>query len=145
MRADGADRPCEHRRRRRSIEDFNRKISTGLAKYPAIFYTPPLHVVERKGAILGSANNRSLEEIKTELKRLLVEYLSLEEMKPEDITDDMNLFGSDGVGLDSLDGVEIVVILHRHYGLDVKAIQKGREVFRSISTMAPYVLANATK
>jgi len=94
---------------------------------------------------LGSTTNRSLEEVKTELKRLVVEYLAIEEMKPEDIADDKNLFGGDGVGLDSLDGVEIVVLLHRHYGLDVKAMQKGREVFRSISTLAPYVLANATK
>jgi acyl carrier protein len=94
---------------------------------------------------LGSATNRSLEEVKTELKRLLVEYLAIDEMKPEDIPDDKNLFGGEGVGLDSLDGVEIVVLLHRHYGLDVKAMQKVREVFRSISTLAPYVLANATK
>jgi len=41
--------------------------------------------------------------------------------------------------------VEVVVILHRQYGLDVKAMQKGRDVFRSINTLAPYVLANATK
>jgi acyl carrier protein len=89
--------------------------------------------------------NQSLDEIKTELKRLLVENLSLEDVKAEDIGDDMNLFGEDGVGLDSLDGVEVVVVLHRHFGLDVKAMQKGRDVFRSINTLAPYVLANATK
>ena len=76
---------------------------------------------------------------------MLVENLSLEGMKPEDIGDDMNLFGDDGVGLDSLDGVEVVVILHRHFGLEVRDMQKGREVFRSINTLAPYVLANATK
>jgi acyl carrier protein len=89
--------------------------------------------------------NQSLDEIKSDLKRLLVENLSLEGVKPEDIGDDTNLFGDDGVGLDSLDGVEVVVILHRHYGLDVKSMQKGRDVFRSINTLAPYVLANATK
>lgn len=75
----------------------------------------------------------------------MVESLSLEDLKPEDIKDDMDLFGNDGVGLDSLDGVEIVVLLHRHYGLDVKAMQKGRDIFRSINTLAIYVLANATK
>lgn len=94
---------------------------------------------------MGSANTRSLQEIKEELKRLVVESLSLEDLKPEDIKDDMDLFGNDGVGLDSLDGVEIVVLLHRHYGLDVKAMQKGRDIFRSINTLAIYVLANATK
>jgi acyl carrier protein len=92
-----------------------------------------------------AAAQRTLDEVKVELKRLLVENLSLEDLKPEDIGDDMNLFGEDGVGLDSLDGVEVVVVLHRHYGLDVKAMQKGRDVFRSINTLAPYVLAHATK
>jgi acyl carrier protein len=94
---------------------------------------------------LASVRNQSLDEIKTELKRLLVENLSLEGVKPEDIGDDVNLFGEEGIGLDSLDGVEVVVVLHRHYGLDVRAMQKGRDVFRSINTLAPYVLANATK
>jgi acyl carrier protein len=88
---------------------------------------------------------RSLEEIKEELKRLVVENLSLEDLKPGDIADDTSLFGENGVGLDSLDGVEIVVLLRRQYGLDVKAMQKGREIFQSINTLAPYVLANATK
>ena len=94
---------------------------------------------------MGPATNRTLEEIKRELKRLLVEYLAIETMKPEDIADDQNLFGEGGLGLDSLDGVEIVVLLHRHYGLDVKSMQKSRDVFRSIDTLAPYVLAHATK
>jgi acyl carrier protein len=88
---------------------------------------------------------RSLEEIKQELKRLVVENLSLADLKAEDIKDDMELFGGDGVGLDSLDGVEMVVLLRRQYGLDVKAMQKAREVFRSINTLAPYVLDHATK
>lgn len=91
------------------------------------------------------AVNRTLQGIKDELKRLLVENLNLEDLTAEQIGDDDDLFGDDGVGLDSLDGVEVVVILHRTYGLDVKAMQKGRDVFRSINTLAPYVLANATK
>lgn len=93
---------------------------------------------------MESAKTRSLDEIKEELKLLVVENLSREDLKPEDIKDDTELFGG-GVGLDSLDGVEIVVLLRRRYGLDVKAMQKGREIFRSINTLAPYVLANATK
>lgn len=94
---------------------------------------------------MSSAKNRTLGEIKEELKKLLVENLSLEDVKPADIKDDMMLFGEDGLGLDSLDGVEVVVILQRQYGLDVKDMQKGREIFQSINTLAPYVLANATK
>ncbi len=76
---------------------------------------------------------KTLDEIKEELKRLVVENLSLEDLKPGDIKDDMSLFGDNGVGLDSLDGVEIVVLLRRQYGLDVKAMQKVRDIFtRSI-------------
>jgi len=86
-----------------------------------------------------AAKPRTLEEIKEELRRLVVENLSREDLKPEDIKDDTELFGG-GVGLDSLDGVEIVVLLRRRYGLDVKAMQKAREVFQSINT-----LAHATK
>jgi len=100
---------------------------------------------KRKSNTLSDPKNRSLEEIKQELKRLLVENLSLEGKKPEDIRDDMDLFGDGGVGLDSLDGVEVVVILHRHFGLDTKQMQKSREIFRSVNTMAPYILAHAVK
>lgn len=94
---------------------------------------------------MDGPTSRTLDDIKAALKRLLVENLSLEDLKAEDIADDANLFGEGGVGLDSLDGVEVVVILHRHFGLDVKKMQKGRDVFQSINTLAPYVLANATK
>jgi acyl carrier protein len=94
---------------------------------------------------LESPKSKSLDEIKRELKQLVVENLSLADLKPDDIKDDMNLFGGEGIGLDSLDGVEMVVLLRRIYGLDVKAMQKGRDIFRCINTLAPYVLSNATK
>jgi acyl carrier protein len=102
-------------------------------------------LIERAAKTLGSVRNQTLEELKEELKRLLVENLALEGVSAADIADDADLFGENGIGLDSLDGVEVVVILHRHYGLDVKAMQKGRDVFQSINTLAPYVLAHATK
>jgi acyl carrier protein len=86
-----------------------------------------------------------LDQIKTELKQLIVDNLALENLKADQIQDDADLFGPNGIGLDSLDGVELVVVLHRRFGLDVKVLQKNREVFRSINTLAPHVLANATK
>ncbi len=98
-----------------------------------------------RAAQLSSIQNRSLEQVKAELKQLLVDNLSLENLTPEAIRDDMELFGDNGIGLDSLDGIEVVVVLHRHFGLDVKAMQKSRDVFRSINTLAPYVQAHATK
>jgi acyl carrier protein len=101
--------------------------------------------LERNDSALETAKPRTLEQVKDELKRLFVEHLSLEGLKPGDIKDDAELFGDNGIGLDSLDGVEVVVLLSRQYGLNAKAMQKGRDVFRSIDTLAPYVLANATK
>ena len=86
---------------------------------------------------------KSLDELRQELKKLLVENLSIEDVTPADIGDDMPLFGDGGLGLDSLDGVEIVVMLQRHYGLDVKDMQKGREIFQSVNTLAQYVLDHA--
>jgi len=93
---------------------------------------------------LEPAKTRSLEEIKQQLKQLFVENFSLEQLRPEDIKDDRVLFGDGGVGLDSLDGVEVVVLLRRQYGLDVKAMQN-RDIFQSINTLALFVLAHATK
>ena len=94
---------------------------------------------------LSQANSRSLDQVKSELKGLIVENFAIEDITPEKITDDRDLFGANGIGLDSLDGVELVVVLHRQYGLNAKQIQKNREVFQSINTLSAYVHANATK
>lgn len=88
---------------------------------------------------------KDLDELKRELKELLVKDLSLEDIEPADIEDDMPLFGDEGVGLDSLDGVEVVVMLQRHYGLEVKEMQKGTEIFRTINTLAEYVNEKSEK
>lgn len=88
---------------------------------------------------------RTLDSLKQELKELLVSNLSLENVTAAEIKNDTPLFGEGGLGLDSLDGVEIVVLLQRHYGLDVKDMQQGREIFQTIDALAPYVLAHATK
>ncbi len=79
-----------------------------------------------------------LAEIRKKLKVLLVDQLSLEDITPEEIEDDVELFG-EGLGLDSLDAVEIVVMLQRNFGMEVKDMEKSREVFRTISTLADYV------
>ncbi|MFP4027658.1 MAG: phosphopantetheine-binding protein [Candidatus Brocadiia bacterium] len=88
---------------------------------------------------------KDIDELKKELKRLLIQDLSLEDIEPEDIEDDTPLFGDEGVGLDSLDGVELVVMLQRNYGLEVKEMQKGMEIFQTINTLADYVMENAEK
>ena len=84
-------------------------------------------------------------ELKEELKIKMIEVLNLEEMTPADIDDNAPLFGDEGLGLDSIDVLELIVLLERNYGIKISDPKKGKEVFESVSTMADYVAANRTK
>ncbi len=76
--------------------------------------------------------------IKERLKKVIVDELNLEEINPEEIEDDAPLFG-EGLGLDSLDAVEIVVLLEKHFGVVVQNLDEGKAAFQSINTLAAYV------
>ena len=89
-------------------------------------------------------NNRNLELIE-ELKTKLIEALNLEEMTPADIDDNAPLFGDEGIGLDSIDVLELIVLLERNYGIKIADPKQGKEIFASVRTMADYVAANRTK
>ena len=65
-------------------------------------------------------------------------------MKPEDIGDDSELFGG-GLGLDSIDALELIVLLEKNYGIKLKDPAQGKEIFKSVRTMAEYVRAHRTK
>jgi acyl carrier protein len=76
--------------------------------------------------------------VKEQLKKIIIEELNLEDISPEDIEDDEPLFG-EGLGLDSLDAVEIVVLLEKHFGVEVNSLDEGKEAFRSINALTAYI------
>ncbi len=76
--------------------------------------------------------------LKDRLKKVIVEELNLEEVRPEEIDDEAPLFG-DGLGLDSLDAVELVVLLEKHFGVQVKNMDEGRAAFQSINTLVRFM------
>jgi acyl carrier protein len=77
-------------------------------------------------------------DLKQKLKELLIERLKFEDMTPEDIGDDQPLFAG-GLGLDSIDALEIVVMLETEFGIKVKNESSARDSFRSVSTLAELV------
>jgi len=87
---------------------------------------------------------QELATIRKNLKEMIVRDLSLEDIKPEDIKDDEVLIG-EGLGLDSLDAVEIVVLLERNFGIEIKNMEQGKEIFYSINTLANFVYDNKKK
>jgi acyl carrier protein len=72
------------------------------------------------------------------IKRLIVESLNLEGMRPEMIEDEAPLFG-EGLGLDSVDALELVVALEKEFGIRIKSQEIGREVFYSVSTLSQFI------
>jgi len=83
-------------------------------------------------------------QFRRQLKTRLIEWLSLEGKTPDDIIDDQPLF-KDGLGLDSLDAVEIVIALKREYGIPQAAVENKREIFATFATLSDFVQANSTK
>ena len=85
-----------------------------------------------------------MEELILQLKKEIIEVLNLEEVKPEDIDNDASLFG-EGLGLDSIDALELIVLIEKNYGIKLKDPAQGKEIFKSISVMAHYIAKNRTK
>ena len=77
-----------------------------------------------------------------ELKEHLIEDLNLEEITPDDIVEDAPLFGDEGLGLDSIDVLEMILILEKYYGLRIKNPEEGKDVFRSVKSIAEYITNN---
>ena len=83
-------------------------------------------------------------ELKQQLKKLIIEHLNLTDLKPEDIKDDEELFGG-GLGLDSIDSLELIVLLNREYGITIKDPKEGRKVLIDVNTMVDYIEKRRTK
>lgn len=79
-----------------------------------------------------------MEELILELKEKIIEALILEEMTPADIDADSPLFG-EGLGLDSIDALELIVMLDKSYGIKLANPAEGKEIFKSIRNIAEYV------
>jgi acyl carrier protein len=85
-----------------------------------------------------------MENLKTELKNKIIEVLNLEDVSAEDIKDSDALFGG-GLGLDSIDALELIVLLDKDYGIKLSDPKKGKDIFQSIEVMAKFIEENRTK
>lgn len=85
-----------------------------------------------------------MEELIRELKCKIIDALNLEDLTPEDIDDNAPLLG-DGLGLDSIDVLELIVLLEKNYGIKLRNAEEGKKVFVSVAAMARYVQENRKK
>jgi len=84
-----------------------------------------------------------MEQLIADLKRQIIEALNLKHLKPEDIGDEQPLF-VEGLGLDSIDALELIVLLQQHYNIKMANPQDGPQIFKSVRTIAEYISANQT-
>ncbi|MCQ2126711.1 MAG: phosphopantetheine-binding protein [Bacteroidaceae bacterium] len=85
-----------------------------------------------------------MEEMILKLKQEIIEVLNLEDVQPDDINNDAPLFG-EGLGLDSIDALELIVLMEKNYGIKLQDPAKGKEIFKSVNVMADYIQKNRTK
>lgn len=86
-----------------------------------------------------------MEELIKTLKLQIIEALNLEEFSVEEFDDEAALFGEGGIGLDSIDALELIVLLEKNYGIRLANAAEGKTIFRNVKTMAEYVSANRKK
>jgi acyl carrier protein len=86
---------------------------------------------------------RTIEQLMADLKVQIIEALNLKHLKPEDIGDEQPLF-VDGVGLDSIDALELIVLLQQQYQIKMANPQDGPQIFRSVRSIAEYIQAQKT-
>ena len=82
-----------------------------------------------------------MDNLMLDLKKQIIAQLNLQDVKPQDIADDQPLF-VDGLGLDSIDALELIVLLQQSYKIKLSNADDGPKVFRSVKTMAEYITAH---
>jgi acyl carrier protein len=85
-----------------------------------------------------------MEDLKLQLKKQIIDVLNLEDVKIEDIKDSDPLFG-DGLGLDSIDALELIVMFNKEYGIKLTDPKDGKKIFQSIDAMANYIESHRAK
>ena len=83
-------------------------------------------------------------QLKQQLKQQIISFLNLSDITPDGIMDDKPLFG-EGLGLDSIDSLELIVLLNREYGIVIKDLKEGRKALVNVNTMVDYIEKNRTK
>ena len=89
-------------------------------------------------------SHTQMEELKQEIKKQIIESLNLD-MAPEDIANNEPLFGDTGLGLDSVDALELIVIMEKFYGIKLTDPSQSKGILQSIDTMSEYVATHRTK
>jgi len=82
-----------------------------------------------------------MEDLISKLKKEIIEVLNLEEMEVDDIETDAPLF-MEGLGLDSIDALELIVLLEKKYGIKIKTADEGKKILYSVKSMAQFILEN---
>lgn len=85
-----------------------------------------------------------VQELKLKLKEQIIQFLNLAPMTADEIKDDEPLFG-DGLGLDSIDSLELIVLLKKEYGINIQDPKEGRKILVDVNTMVAYIEKNRTK
>jgi len=85
-----------------------------------------------------------MSELRKELKEKIIEQLNLEDIAIDEIQDADPLFG-EGLGLDSIDALELIVMLDKDYGIKLADPKEGKKIFESVETMATYIAANRSR